>query len=715
MLSLRFRNQLLSLNRFFINCKVMRQLFFFSVFLAFAFSSSLALYSQVANGVVFEGGATSVVADTIGLKVDTLNVSASLDTLATSKDSLLVKPNGLTAIDSVLIVTDSIPLMPIIFEPNAAAQYLFKLMERNELWRSDDRGFKLSIEKLLNHFVEPFDSINRRLQKFPYDSLQVKPSTLVLTDTLPVRWLTPSSFIIDTVKFDRDPIVLRETIHAIATPVKRVVDTLAGELIDSTKRIDEALNYVVQASDTVVNSIVDTNYLAAKGVKIIELVDGVIPKSVVLGSEWQTVRFVSDSSGIVFAKSVPVLIGVNNSPLNIVSSVNTSDSLMRAVRSVLSFTNKRDSMLLHINDISGRRTPFWVSSGKDDMARYWVKNSKNDSITIWIGNPSRKSISLVLEEDVNVERLERKMVDDIPFTTITPNRELAELKSLREIPVYWKSELSSSFALNGNFLSKYWAKGGETTVSSMLDINGLIEYNNKDTESKWITNGRMRYGTTWTEAQKFRTNTDIIEVNSQYNKSVREKIDFSSGVYMKTQLAKGYNLPNDSVPVSKFLNPGTFTISSGFEFKPSKSLSLNFSPLSYKNTFVVDTISIDQTNHGIETGKRVRHEMGGQLVINSTITLFKDMKIKNSIRLFSNYLLNPQNVDVDWEFNLEKQISWYFTIKLNSHLIYDDDILFPLFTDRMKESPILNGNGEQKKGAKPQFSQFVGLTLSFKI
>ncbi|MFA5649222.1 MAG: DUF3078 domain-containing protein [Bacteroidales bacterium] len=695
----------------------MRRLFFFTAFLVFVFSSlsSLALFSQVVDSAALEIDTVMVIADTIGLRVDTLGVPSSVQEITSAKDSLPTQTNGVANIDSVLVETDSIPLVSISFEPNAAAQYLVKLVETNNLWRSDDNGFRLSIEKLLNHFTEPFDSVGKRLQMFPYDSLKVKPSTLVLTDTLPVRWLTSSSFIIDTVKFDRDPIILKKTIVTKESIVVNEPMSIPSSSIDSTMKFINTLTQREQVSDTIVNSIVDTSYLAIKGVRIFEMVDGNIPRSVIPRRKWQTARFVPDSSGMVFSKAIPVLLGTNGSPFNIVPNANTSDSLMHAVNSILGYTNKRDSMLLQINDILGRRTPFWVSSGRDDMARYWVKNSKNDSITIWIGNPTRKSISLVLEEDVNVERLERKMVDDIPFTILRPNRQLAELKPLREIPIFWHSELSSSFALNGNFLSKYWAKGGETTVSSMLDINGLAEYNNKEAKTTWTTNGRLRYGTTWTEAQKFRTNTDIIEANSQFNKSIREKIDFSSGVYMKTQLAKGYNHPNDSIPVSKFLNPGTFTVSSGFEFKPSKKLSLNFSPLSYKSTFVIDTITIDQTNHGIEMGKKVRHEMGGQLVINSAITIFKDMKIKNSVRLFSNYLLNPQNVDVDWEFSLEKQISWYFTIKLNSHLIYDDDILFLLFNDRMKEDPILNSLGEQKKGAKTQFSQFVGLTLSFKM
>jgi hypothetical protein len=89
------------------------------------------------------------------------------------------------------------------------------------------------------------------------------------------------------------------------------------------------------------------------------------------------------------------------------------------------------------------------------------------------------------------------------------------------------------------------------------------------------------------------------------------------------------------------------------------------------------------------------------------------MEISNTVRLFSSYLDKPQNVDIDWEMSLEKQISWYFKIRLNLHLIYDDDILFPIKDEN--NEPILLPDGSPKKGPRTQFNQLLGLTLVFKI
>jgi hypothetical protein len=76
------------------------------------------------------------------------------------------------------------------------------------------------------------------------------------------------------------------------------------------------------------------------------------------------------------------------------------------------------------------------------------------------------------------------------------------------------------------------------------------------------------------------------------------------------QVSKGYSYPNDSVPVSKFMNPAILTLGFGLDYKPDKFTSFNFSPLSYKATFVPDTADIDQTKYGVAADKENNPVMG---------------------------------------------------------------------------------------------------------
>jgi hypothetical protein len=60
---------------------------------------------------------------------------------------------------------------------------------------------------------------------------------------------------------------------------------------------------------------------------------------------------------------------------------------------------------------------------------------------------------------------------------------------------------------------------------------------------------------------------------------------------------------------------------------------------------------------------------------------------------------------VDWETTLERQINWLFSIRLNFHLIYDDDIRFAVTSD----------DGIERKAPRTQFNQFLGLSLSLRL
>jgi hypothetical protein len=426
----------------------------------------------------------------------------------------------------------------------------------------------------------------------------------------------------------------------------------------------------------------------------------------------KSVKFLPDSSAVVISSFTPVLIAGEDTPFYIVPGRNMPDSLRLAVETLLDYTYDRDSILLHFYDVRGRKTPFWLSTGSDDLYRYWVKNNDLDSITIWLGNPSKFDIRFVLEDDVSVERMQVISSEHLTIINKQPERTLMPIRPLKEIPVLWNYGLAGSFSLNQNYLQN-WARGGQSSLSGMVDLRAEAKYTNKETNVTWTNYQRLRYGSNRTKEQGYRTTADILEFGSQYNKRITEKLDFSAVLYGMSQVANGFKYPNDSVVVSKFLNPGTFTIGAGFEYKPMKQTLVNFSVLSYKNTFVLDTANINQVTHGIAAGKRARQEMGGQLVMSNRTTIMNGLTINNNIRLFSNYIEKPQNVDVDWEMNINKQINWLFTIRLNLHLIYDDDIRFPVLDSESK--PVLNPDGTPKRVARPQFNQFMGLTLSFRL
>ncbi len=599
------------------------------------------------------------------------------------------------------------PDAPIFQSVDEASAYLRELLAGNR-FRTTEKGHVLQpmFERLLDHYQEPFDSVRRRLDTLQFDVWFKPIETVLRHDTLPVRWLDQNTFIFDTVVLMRDPFITHKTV--VVKP-KDMQGIFPDSVSDDLKVM---IDSIFQIRDTIIEKVIDKHYLDALGINIYRFDEGAILPPVITPEIRYWVYFLQDSTSLVLEERPPASYLLPDTAMLSLVDYSLKDSLGQAVQLLSDYTLERDSMLLYVSGADGIKTPFWITTGRDDLIRYWVKNERNDSITLWVGNPSHSHIRLVLEDAVRVRRPETIGIDDIPISSARPESDLLKIKPIAEIPSAWNYGFVSSLSLSQNHLSN-WSKGGTSSFSGLIDFLSRANYVNKKTKVNWQTTGRLRYGTIRTKERGFQSQTDIVEVNSQYNRVYREKLDFSAVLYFKTQVAKGYSANNDSIPISKFLNPGTFTVGVGAEYKPSRNTRINFSPLSYRNTFVLDTANINQKAHGVEDDQRSRQEFGGQLVVRSTMTLMEDLRMTHAIRLFSNYLDKPQNIDIDWEMSLEKQINWYFTIRLNLHVIYDDDIMFAILDKN--DEPVLWPDGTPKKGPRTQLNQFLGLTLSFRL
>lgn len=604
-------------------------------------------------------------------------------------------------------ISDSLYSDEITFSPESASEYINKLLQTEHLWKPQHDSIILLLNRLTDQYYQPYDSVQNFLSHTRFESGKIRTTDSLFRDTLKVRWLNNSTFIIDTVDFERSPVYVQKTI------IQRVIDSITiNQEISYNKK--NTVNSITRQTDTItlledykIEEIIDTALIESKKLVLYTKNKRQISPNIRRTGGYKSYKFSRDKSKIILSKPVRISLAENSSPFFIIPNTKVPDSLNAAVQTLLMFTDQRDSILVYLNNRDGHQTPFWLKSKEDVIQRYWIKNNKDDSVSIWMGNPDKKNITLALEDEVKIEHIKKHNID-LPFDITSPTFKLTEVNPLPEIPILWDYDFISSIALSQNYLSN-WAKGGASSLASLIDISGQAKYTNELAGTEWTNNIRFKYGSVLTKENGIRKNTDLLQLDTKYNKSIRKKLAYSSILHWKDQIAPGYNYPNDSVVVSKFLNPSTFTIGLGMEYKPAKKSTINFSVLSYKNTFVLDTANIDQTLHGVAEDKLSRQELGGQLLINSEVTILRDLKIMNTLRLFSNYMENPQNVDVDWEITLEKQLSLYFTVKLNAHMIYDDDILLPKRDD--DNNPILDPEGNEILAPMLQLKQFLGLTF----
>lgn len=390
------------------------------------------------------------------------------------------------------------------------------------------------------------------------------------------------------------------------------------------------------------------------------------------------------------------------------------DSIKAAVDLLLDYLEARDSSMISFTGTGGKKYSLWLNSKSDRTIRFWLINDLNDSVTVWIGNPSRNTVGLYLEHGVSFGRPSRQGNVSEARINVEPQdkSKLVDIQKILTKSQFWKYRTEASFALNQGLVTN-WVKGGENSVSTALDITCYADYSNKPMLLSSNNFARIKYGLIKSGDDRVRKNIDLLETNSKLNHKAFGKFDFSGIMLFKTQVSRGYSYPNDSVPVSKFMNPAILTLGLGLDYKPDKFTSINFSPLSYKGTFVPDTASIDQTRYGVPANRRALHEPGASFMISNEFRPVKNMIVTNRLQLFTNYINNPLNIDVDWEMILQANLNWFTDVRLNTHLIFDDDTKTPVF-DKDK-NPVMGNDGLQKKTARIQFKELLGLSFIFRF
>lgn len=82
---------------------------------------------------------------------------------------------------------------------------------------------------------------------------------------------------------------------------------------------------------------------------------------------------------------------------------------------------------------------------------------------------------------------------------------------------------------------------------------------------------------------------------------------------------------------------------------------------------------------------------------------FKNNSFNTKIDLFSNYLNNPENIDVNWETLISMKVDKYISININTQLMYDADNKF----DDTNKDGVINASDK----SKIQFKEILGVGI----
>jgi hypothetical protein len=290
---------------------------------------------------------------------------------------------------------------------------------------------------------------------------------------------------------------------------------------------------------------------------------------------------------------------------------------------------------------------------------------------------------------------------------------------LNDTVTHWKSKNSIGIDLN-EMAFMNWSAGGNSSVSGLLKGNFVRRYS--DEKIKWNNELIIRYGVNMQDGLGLRKTDDALQFNSTFGhrKDSLSNWYTSAKLNFNTQFTDGYAYPNTEIAISKPFAPAYFFLGIGTEYvNKDKKIVLYLSPLTSKSTLVLDQRLADQGAFGVVKavydsngnlllhGRKSKNELGVLVTAMHKKEVMKNVMLENRLSLYSDYINNFGNIDVDWQLQMDLLVNKYVKANIGLHLLYDDDI-------KAKEQI----NGEQViVGPKLQLKQAlgVGFVYNFKV
>jgi hypothetical protein len=252
-----------------------------------------------------------------------------------------------------------------------------------------------------------------------------------------------------------------------------------------------------------------------------------------------------------------------------------------------------------------------------------------------------------------------------------------------------------------------WAAGGFNTISGIAMFNGTANW--KKGRKAWDNSLILAFGGQQIANADPQKTDDRIELNSKYGYELKKSLYLAGVFQFRTQFTEGFN--EEGQRISNFMAPAYALLGVGLDYRPNDNFTIFVSPLTARLIVVNDALLFGGSTdpelrvYGVKNGSTTEMELGGYMRLQYKRELAKNITFLTRGDLFSNYLRNPQNIDVTWETLWTFKVNEWFAATLNTVLIYDHDTNLPK-TD---------AEGIEYTGPATQFKQTLGIGLSFKL
>ena len=280
-----------------------------------------------------------------------------------------------------------------------------------------------------------------------------------------------------------------------------------------------------------------------------------------------------------------------------------------------------------------------------------------------------------------------------------PKDEKEQKTKKDSIETGWKSKGLLEVLFNQSAFNEEWQGGGTSNVAGNFNLTQDLNYKSKriNWDTKLITN----VGLTIAKDQEFvRKTTDRFEINSILGSNIPKSKWYYSGIInFRTQLLAGFEFFNRDVlneegeiievvqdrrKITDAFSPAYLQGGPGILWKESDDFKINLAPATARFIFVNRRFTrVDENDpealanfvpfFGVGANKTTRFELGASLSAYYKEELLKNVVFENTLNLYSDYLENTKNVDLDYTLNVAMSVNKYITTNLAFQLIYDEN------------------------------------------
>lgn len=287
----------------------------------------------------------------------------------------------------------------------------------------------------------------------------------------------------------------------------------------------------------------------------------------------------------------------------------------------------------------------------------------------------------------------RKLISTLSISILTislfaqPNP--SPKKSSKKI---WATQGEFSFNV-GQGGSRNWAAGSERfTLQTAAYFN--FQANRKWRKNIWENNLDLSYAIINTNKLGFRKTDDKIDFVSLFRHQVTKKEILGLGAWfnLRSQFHDGFDYSETPKRrISGLMAPGYLTLGPGLDIRVNKKLPDIFvspvaprmivftnRPYSFNYQGGVKPDGSQEIplswHYNVDPVRKVRFELGALISVKYKAEIAKNVTYSTRADFFSNYVDDPQNIDVFWSNVFHLKVNRWLMVNYNFDLIYDDDV-----------------------------------------